>query len=297
MPGREGKGQSRMPDGKRCVKCIYFLVVLGLSVLLYLLSFRDWRGAKAAEQPGLVIFGDSVLGEIRDETAVPAKLEEALGIRVYNGAMGGTCAARIEPSRRLDYTKDSLSLAGLLKSVEADDFGVQQSIIMRESNTEYFARVIDGLEEIDFSRVETVLIQQGVNDYHAGVPLDNPENPYDERSFLGALRTAVRSLRKVNPEVRILFVTPTYTWYPGTGLTCQEADYGGGTLEEYVRAELELAAELGVEALDMYHDLYPHEEFQDWQRYTRDGIHPNEEGRERLAGRLLEYFSEREAGR
>jgi len=41
-----------------------------------------------------------------------------------------------------------------------------------------------------------------------------------------------------------------------------------------------------MEFIDMYHDLYPHEEWEDWKRYTRDGMHLNEAGRRLMAEKI-----------
>lgn len=205
-------------------KIIYGIIVGALFAALFLVSFRPRESFTDRQPVSIVIFGDSIFGEIRDEEAVPARLEEILGKSVYNGAFGGTCAARVEPERRLDYARDVFSLAELAKSAEAGDFGVQQSVSMRESNTEYFGDVIDGLDAIDFSGVEIIVIQQGLNDYHAGVPIENPDEPYDERTFMGAVRSAVRSFRRVNPQARIVMITPVYTWYIVSGKTCAKVD-------------------------------------------------------------------------
>lgn len=277
-------------EGRRII--LYGIISAALFAVLFLVSFQVRGGSSGGQRAEIVIFGDSVLGEVRDETAVPARLQQLLGKSVYNGAFGGTCAARVDEARRLDYTKDSLSLVGLTKSVYAGDFGVQQSIIMRENCTDYFGETVDGLASIDFSGVEIFVIQQGINDYHGGVPIENREQPFDERTFLGALRTAVSSLRRVNPEARILLVTPLYTWYSSEGATCEQMDYGGGILETYVNAELALAEELGLEIIDVYHDFYPHEKWEDWQLYSRDGLHPNEAGREKLAFKIAEYLKQ-----
>ena len=265
------------------------LLLCGLLFADDLGRIRDRGERREAE---ILVFGDSVSGEIRDETAVPARLGEILGATVYNAAFGGACAARIEQDKPLDYTRGVFSLVSLTKAAEADDFGVQQSVIMRESNTEYFAEVIDGLAEVDFSGVKTIVIQYGLNDYHAGVPLDNQEDPYDEYTFLGALRTAVRSLKKASPQARIVLVTPTFTWYRTSGLTCEEVDYGGGFLEEYVDAEIGLAGEMGIDVVDLYHDFWPHEKWEDWELYSRDGMHPNEVGREKMASEIAEYLKD-----
>ncbi|MCM1056793.1 MAG: SGNH/GDSL hydrolase family protein [Firmicutes bacterium] len=264
-----------------------------LSLLLFLFILKTVQGQPGEQKVQIVVFGDSVMGEVRDETAVPALLETLLGKSVFNAGFGGTCASRSEQGRTLDYTRGTFSLVALAKAVEADDFGVQQSVIMRESNTEYYAGVIDELEKLDFSGVDIYLIQHGLNDYQVGVPIDDPEDPYDEHSFLGALRVTVRALKSRSPEARIVLVSPLFTWYTDERQeTCEAADHGGGVLEDYVNAELSLAGELGVEVLDIYHDFFPHEEWEDWKLYSRDGMHPNEAGREKMARRIAEYLEQ-----
>lgn len=281
----EGK---HMDKQKKKRKIIYGAISVLVFGILFPVTFRSRAERGDVLQVQIVAFGDSVFGLIRDETAVPQQVQDLTGQSVYNAAFGGTCLARTDSDRRMDYASGSLSFVGLAKAVRAGDFGVQQALRVRESNTEYFAEVIDGLEAVDFAQVETVLIQQGLNDYHAGTPIENRNDPYDEYSFLGALRTAVEALRKKNPEVRIVLITPTYTWYTATGLTCEEADQGGGVLEAYVEAELRAGEELGIEVVDVYHDFYPHESWDDMNLYTSDGLHPNEEGRKKLAERIAE---------
>lgn len=287
---RKGMGERL---GRRSIA--YGISAALLFAVLFLVSFPMGNRKAGEGQAEIVIFGDSVFGLVRDETAISAQLQELLGKSVYNAALGGTTMARQEGDGRLDYGKGSLSMLGLAKSVEAGDFGVQRAVRIRENVTDYFPDVIQGLDELDFSKVETVLLQQGVNDYHAGTPIDNPEDPYDPYTFLGALRSAVRSLRHANPEIRIVLVTPTYAWYfqEGEELTCEEVDHGQGVLEAYVEAELQAAGELDIEVIDVYHEFYPHENPEDWALYTGDGLHPNEQGRRKLAERLAEALEER----
>ena len=264
----------------------YTLVGMLLFVLLFPATFQDRGEGTGRYQVDIVAFGDSEFGEVRDGTAVPSLLQELIDRSVYNAAMGGTCMGRTGDDRRMDYAKGSLSMTGLAKAIWAGDFGVQRTARIRESMTEYFPEVVAGLAEVDFSRVEIVLIQQGLNDYHAGVPIENPEDPWDEYTFLGALRSSVYALRKANPDIRIVVVSPIYTWYTAKGTTCQEEDQGGGVLEVYVEALERAAGELELEFIDMYHDLYPHEEWEDWKRYTRDGMHLNEAGRRLMAEKI-----------
>lgn len=263
----------------------YGIIAVLLFALLFLATFRDRRENAGTSQAEIVFLGDSIFGLIRDETSSPALLQAMTGKTVYNAALGGTSAAR-SSDRKMDCPKDSFTLAGLAKAIQAGDFGVQHSATIRENNTECYPEVVNGLEAVDFSGVETVVIMQGINDYHAGIPIENPEDPYDEYTFLGALRSSVEALRKANPGLRVIILTPTYTWYIAAGQTCEEADQGGGTLADYVEAELKAAQELDVEMVDVYHDFYPHDSWEDWKLYTFDGIHPNEEGRKMLAQRV-----------
>lgn len=265
------------------------VVVLGL---LAAATFRIRPGRVDRQQVQLITLGDSIFGNIRDDTAIPAQLGRLLDMSVFNGAFGGTAVSRIDREYRLTNARDSLSLVGLTKAIAADDFGVQQTLRIRDSISEYFEDTIDVLEMLDFSKVELVVIMHGLNDYYDGVPIYNENDPLDEYSFTGALRRSLLYLRQANPDIRILLVSTTYTWHRAAGLTCEEYDVGYGKQEDYIRAEAEVAKELGVEFLDLYHDVYPHEKWEDWEVYTFDGLHPNEAGRELLADIIFEYLQE-----
>lgn len=263
-----------------------------LLALLAAVTLRDRSDRLERHQVQMVTLGDSLFGQVRDDTAIPAQVGELMGMTVFNGAFGGTCISRIDKEHRLDYVKDSLSLVGVAKAVAGDDFGVQQTLKNRETNTEYFEETVDELEKIDFSAVELVLIMHGLNDYYSGVPIRNEKDFYDEYTFTGALRSAIEFLDQVNPGMRVVLVTPTYSWHLASGQTCEEYNGGGGVQEDYIEAEMELARELGIEVIDVYHNVYPHEKWEDWELYTVDGVHPNESGRELLSGIIADYLKQ-----
>lgn len=277
--------------GKQYKKTIaYGLMALALFAILAAATFRHRADRLEKQQVQIVTFGDSVFGMTRNDTSIPAQVGRYLGKTVFNGAFGGSCISRADDERLLSSAKDSVSLVGLTKAVAADDFGVQQTFRSRENGTYYFPDTVDQLETIDFSTVELVLIQHGINDYYSGVPIYNEMDPWDEYTFAGALRCSLAALRKVNPDMRIVLVTTTYTWFWTESLTCEEYDVGYGVQEDYIRAEMEVAEEFGVEVLDVYHDVFPHETWADLGLYTLDGIHPNEAGRELLAGIIADYL-------
>ena len=270
-----------------------FYGVVATAVFLCLLIFA-WcmRPQEEKQTVQIVIFGDSCYGNIRDESSIADRLEKLSGKTVYNAAFGGTCASRWDKDCRLDYSGDSLSLVALTKAVYAHDFGVQQAIQPIGDITAYFTETIDGLEHVDFSTVETVIIGYGLNDYCLGISLDNEKDLMDENTFAGALRKSAEQLKKVNPDIRIIFATPTYIWLIDSRLTCEEYNGGGGLLEEYVEKEIQVAEELGVEVINLYHDFFPHENWEDWEIYSFDGLHPNEAGRALISEKIATHLEE-----
>lgn len=268
-----------------CAVCVFGL----LAAFSYPL-----RGGDAPElAPAIIVFGDSIMGDCRDEDSIPSRLGAALGKETFNAAFGGTRMSRMDQERRLDDNRDGLSMAALSKALASEDFGVQQMVHVTEGGTDYFDETVDMLDRVDFGQAELVLLGYGLNDYHNAVPIDNPDNLLDEYTFAGAIRSSVKTLRKSYPQMRIILVTSTYTWYPQRGLTCENYDTGNGCLAQYVSAQLETAEELGVECIDLYHDLYPHESYEDWKDYTRDGLHPNEKGRALITRAITEYLTEK----
>ncbi len=278
--------------GKLAVRKIgYSLLSAGLFLCLFLLFWRE-KESEEKQTVQIVFFGDSSYGNIRDESAIPEQVGRLSGKTVFNAAFGGTGAGRQDRGQRLDYSGDSLSLAALTKAVYGGDFGVQQTIRPTQDITWYFISTVDGLENIDFSVVETVIIGHGLNDYYSGLPLENEKDPMDEYTFAGALRSSLTALKRVNPSLRIVLLTPTYSWLTEAMQTCEEYDGGGGILEKYVEKEIAVAAEQGVGVIDLYHDFFPHEVWEDWSRYTVDGLHPNEAGRALIAEKIADYLQE-----
>lgn len=274
---------------------IYSVIAVVLFGLLFGCTYLAKREVPETTEARIVMLGDSILGSCRDETSVSAKLSKMLGEPVFNGALGGTGMGFLDGERRLANAWESLSMYMLSKAIISGDFRTQQIARIREPGVEYFAPAIDELETIDFESVDILFIEHALNDYHNGVPIYNEEDPYDSCSFTGALRSVIETFQEKYPDMRIILITPTYGWYiiyADDEVTCENHDLGGGVLEDYVNAEIQLAESMGVEVIDLYHDFYFHEQWSDWEVYTTDGVHPNETGRAMIAEEIYNYLME-----
>ena len=172
---------------------IYGILAAGIFVLLLAVTgFLRYKcqntDRQGNEKVDIVIMGDSIYGLNRDDTSIAAKLELLLGKSVFNGALGGTCMGRLEENRGSSYVKDAFSMVSLSKAIVSGDFRIQENTEITENGTEYFPETIAALKEIDFSKIEILMISQCVNDYHVGEVIYG-ENAKDEYTYAGALRS------------------------------------------------------------------------------------------------------------
>lgn len=266
---------------------------LGFSAILFLaLAAFFWiLNRPQKEEYRIVCLGDSIIGNVRDNTSITAILEEKLGTAVYNGGFGGTTAAALNVEKRSAVTIDCISLVELADGICYENFSVPNAGINSWGTVGYFSETVFGFNRVDFDKVEVLVIEQGVNDYLAGVPLDNEEDPYDIYTFGGSLRYTLRELKEYRPNIRVLLCTPTYMWHVVREGSCEELDWGGGYLEDYANLELEIAREFDVDVLDNYHESGIGGEFENWPEYTEDGLHLNEDGRRLIAQRITEAIN------
>lgn len=265
------------------VSAVLFLALAGV-VILY-----ENSGKKTYS---ILFFGDSIVGNVRDETSITSLLEQELGVSVYNGAFGGSRMSRRMEEEEAARMSNCVSMIELARAAAIRDFSIQNAAITTCSAMDYFPEAVYEFSDIDINETEIIIIEHGVNDYLSGSLLDNPENPMDIYTFGGALRTTLNLLQKAYPNTRIILCTPTYCWINSIGFDCAETDFGGGVLEEYVNLELEIADAYGVDVIDNYHDSGiggAGAAFEMWQEYTQDGVHLNEKGRRLIAERIADY--------
>lgn len=266
------------------VSAVLFVALAG-AVMLYENSGK--------EAYPIIFFGDSIVGNVRDETSITGLLEAELGVSVYNGAFGGSTMAKRQTEERASSMANCISMVELAESLAAKDFSVQNAGIAACAVMEYFPEAAHGFSGIDLKEVEVIFLEHGANDYQTGVPLDNPEDPMDTHTFGGALRYVLNLLRERYPEARIVLCTPTFIWYVHDRTDCVKREFGYGGLEAYVNLEIAIAEENGVDVIDNYHDSGiggADAGFEDWSLYTEDGLHLNERGRRLITDRIVDYM-------
>lgn len=244
----------------------------------------------------IVVLGDSIMGNLLYSTHSLDIVSKKTGKKVFNGAFGGTCMAYKERENVM-LEPAVWSMIELAEAICYKDFGVQKAALSHAYQykninhlvPDYYVERMENLAQIDFSRVEILIIEHGTNDYNTATLLDNEENLYDKSTFGGALRSGLKLFQEKYPHLRIILMSPVYCEMEGEGQgKCYEVSYGGGTLDEYVEKEKEIAEEFGIEFLDAYHLSGIWEE--NAGTYLFDGIHPSEEGQALLGEFIADYL-------
>lgn len=227
-------------------------------------SLREVTGRLRLEQkqyPDLsetcvLFFGDSVIANYTDNMSIPGVVNSLTGASVYNFGYGGNSAVL--------ESADKIALPGILDAFFRKDLSVLPQ------GEQVYQGIASYLENPPEGKKLCFVINYGLNDYFKGYALSS-EDPYDEHTFCGAIRTAVRTIRENAPEAQIILCTPNFIADCDAGTEPHGSE--GNTLSDYVRAEIELSQELDVDLLDNYHELDI--TIDNNRRYLEDKIHPS----------------------
>ncbi len=221
----------------------------------------------------ILVFGDSIWGNYRDDTGVAAKLDYYLsrlgvGATVYNAAIGGT-RATLDPGEN-QYEFGPASENSLAKMV---------SILNRETDVE----LLQGKPAYDDMKaalavrddIDVVIIAYGMNDFLSQAPINNSEDPWT--GFGTALTNGILGVHRACPGAQILIVAPTYASY----FSIPVQNMGEKALYNYASVACDVAKGQETLCIDAYNNLgidaYNSDE------YLEDGVHLNEEGRDLYA--------------
>lgn len=276
-----------MQTGKKkaTINCIAIFFV----AVLLLLPFLSKKGR---DEYHMVFLGDSVIGN-EENGSVVQTVGNILGMSTFNGAFGGSSLSVYKDREWGSVSSNQWCMARLAEAIAYDDWYAQLASMSyadsyKDVNMQalsYFEERMNALSKIDFDEVDVLIIEHGTNDYNAGRGLDNIEEPYDTTTFGGALRYSLKLLQEAYPDMEIVLITPVYCEF-GEHLeqTCHDTDFGGGTLDEYVRLEQQIAAQYGVICINAYDNSGINRE--NAKEYLMDGLHLSDKG-VRLVGEYL----------
>ncbi|MCQ2548425.1 MAG: GDSL-type esterase/lipase family protein [Lachnospiraceae bacterium] len=230
-------------------------------------------GVKPLSGKNIVVFGDSIWNTYRSPTGIAYQVAKETGATIYNCAINGTRASTDDETVDVMNNWHSKSLSTMIY--------IMMGIIdpVDQIKGEYAIRVVD---KIDWDTVDYVLISYGIQDYLFNARLESEEGDYyGLNTYMGALRHAALRLHERYPNIKILFLAPTYCDIWVGPEDCTTHDEGHGTLLDYVEAMNIAAVQTDSSFLNMYEQMGI--SAVNAMDYMEDSIFLNEKAREKYA--------------
>ena len=263
-----------------------FIVVAFAAGILIYGSEKKAQTVALMNQPQIVVFGDSIWDNVRDDTGIGAQTAQKLDANVYNLSIAGTGAARIEELPDVDQT---LNHQGLY-------YMVRQAVGLEEAQINPLEEAMQLIDTVDFAQTDYFVIAYGLNDYFNAVPRVS-EDEFDTFTYGGSLRYAISLLQEYYPEAKIVVLSQTYCQGYSYGKVDSESDtkdYGAGTGPDYVAVAQEVASDMGVIFINNYEDMGIN--IRNGASYLSDATHLTAKGRAKyakiLSVRLIQEFRE-----
>lgn len=221
----------------------------------------------------VLVLGDSIWGNDRDETGVAARVEyymEKLGYKtkVYNAAVGGTRATIDYDDSEWTYGPGSDNSLGKMISILSGNTDVEQ--LQGIAAYEVMKEAIADKDDIDL-----VILAYGMNDFLCQVELNNSDRYWV--GFGTALNEGVSGATLACPHAQVMIVAPSYASY----FSIPVQNMGEKALYNYASVACDIAKKRNTLCVDAYNNLgigiYTADE------YLEDGVHLNEKGRDLYA--------------
>lgn len=243
--------------------CLLFLIVMIVGTY----TLREYK------KYDIVFLGDSIFGNVRDATSIPALVESNIGKSCFNAGLGGTSAATFGNRTKTDIIESSASLYYLsdaFKNKENSCILAMQPI-KPDGDLDYFDEAVKDICKLDISSAEVIFIEHGLNDYFYGIEIGDENSGSD--TYYGALSESIDNLKKASPDARIILVTPV------------SAD---SEVAKYADAMIAVSKVKGVEVIDMYREGIVTSI--NVSESTIDGTHLSIDARKKYAQILSEYL-------
>lgn len=248
----------------------------------------------------IVFLGDSNIANYVEGKTIPDRVAEMLHCDVYNAAVGGTTAAKVNTDNYFDRSGDLFCLYNISRIMEIEEYQLLlDSYDSLEYNETEGIGKMNMLVNIEYDKIDYVVISYGMNDYLAGIALGNDAEPYDETTFEGALRSAIERIQSLCPNSTIIISGITYCAYTDSNDPAKDGynhSWGGGYISDYRDSAQKVAAEYDnivfMDSLELM-DI----DATNYEQYLWDGIHFELQAQELYAECLVDVITEVESNK
>lgn len=188
-----------------------------------------------------------------------------------------------------EFSKTDTQAVGypsLVKELEGFDVAINKGISgasLADNDSKSNGSILLDNKWGDLKYADTITVFAGTNDFRLDVPLGKiSENDFDNATFIGAYQTLLNKIHDEAPNATVYLITPLQR--DKDGYDTKSVNGAGNKLIDYVNAVKEIGNEYNLQIIDLYNKSEIN--IDTLEKYTVDGLHPNNEGFKILADEI-----------
>lgn len=241
---------------------------------IFLLSNDKKEGHVYDDEETILFLGNDSITYDQGETGYVEQVAAKSGATCINCGFPSTTVALKNATYSDDYALDAFSFSNVVDAIYNEDYSnlMDKSKNFSDYTYEDHARK---LSEVDFDKVDTIVIFYDAQDYlnlRIGM---NPDNDQDRITYSGALNYGIQKLQEKYPYIRIVCCSFTMCYaYDSTGalVNGDMYDYGNGRLTTYLQFMIDVSGATGVSFIDNYYGTVDADNSSGW---LLDNVHVN----------------------
>lgn len=255
---------------------------------IFLLPEANKEGHVYDDEETILFLGNDAITDMSGEDGVVSKVASKLGATAINCGFPSSCVANKNTSFYAGDAIDAFSFINVANSIVSGDYSLMEQYADSFGNGTYQAS-IDKLKNLDFDKIDTIVVFYNAQDYLNGRNGMDPNDSYNTVTYRGALNAGLKALQEKFPYIRFVCMSFTMCYgYDSTGLVSGDrVDLGNGKLTTYLQFMIDVSGERGVSFVDNYYGTIDEDNASEW---LTDIIHVNEACNEHIAQHFVEVI-------
>ena len=230
----------------------------------------------------LFLGDDPVCGD--DETGLAGQIAKLGGNKTKTISAGfpDSQIASVNALFDTDYLDDAFNFYYVANAINMGDYTTMETVATIKNDIR-FKNSVETLKSVDFESVDIIAVMYDASDYLHRSPVWNDNDDGDLQTYTGALKRGIELIKEAYPHIRLVFLSPTYAFYPLEDGTYDDANYtdlGNGALPTYVIKAIDVTGNCGISFIDNYFGSVNENNH---SKYLADHVHLNEAGFRQVA--------------
>lgn len=253
---------------------------------IFLLPEANKEGHVYDDEETILFLGNDAITYQQGGDGVVVKVGDKLGATTINCGFPASCVANKNTTFYEGDAIDAFSFINVATSIVSGDYSRMEQYAGSFDDETYQAS-IDKLRNLDFDKVDTIVIYYNAQDYLNGRNGMDPNDEFNYVTYRGALNAGVKALQEAYPHIRFVCMSFTMCYgYDSTGMVSGDrVDLGNGKLTTYLQFMIDVSGERGVSFIDNYYGTIDEDNASEW---LTDIIHVNEACNEHVAQHFVE---------